>query len=225
IKERLEVSLLLALGAGFIIMIIGVGLGTLAAIKPGSWLDQFVLVIAIIGVAIPSFWLGLMLMLAFSVHLKILPSSGFVSIWQTKNISNLKYLILPSFVLGFVNCALIVRLTRASMLEVLQEDFIKTAFAKGLPDSQVFLKHAFRNAAIPVLTVFSFTLAGIFSGAVVTETVFALPGIGRLVVEAVLKRDYPVIQGLMILVAGLYLFVNLLTDILYALIDPRIRLC
>lgn len=225
IKERLEVSLLLTIGAGLVMIFFGVGLGVTAAIKPGSLLDQFILLVAVLGITIPSFWLGLMLILLFSVQLKILPSSGFVSIFQSGNFSNLKYLILPAFVLGFVNSALLARLTRASMLEVLQEDFIRTAFAKGLPGSKVFLKHAFRNAAIPVLTVFSFTLAGIFSGAVVTETVFALPGIGRLVVEAVLKRDYPVIQGLMILVACLYLFINLFTDILYAFIDPRIRLC
>ncbi|MEM3658244.1 MAG: ABC transporter permease [Candidatus Hadarchaeum sp.] len=225
IKQRLEVSSFLALGSGLIILFLGVGLGILAAARAGSWVDQLVLMLAVIGVAVPSFWLGLMLMLVFAVRLNLLPSSGFVSIIKTGNVGNVKYLILPSFVLGFVNSALVARLTRASMLEVLQEDFIRAAFAKGLPSSTVLLRHTLRNAAIPVLTVFTFTLAGIFSGAVVTETVFALPGIGRLVVEAILKRDYPVIQGLMLLVAGAYLLVNLLTDIFYALIDPRLRLC
>ncbi|MCK5827117.1 ABC transporter permease, partial [Candidatus Bipolaricaulota bacterium] len=148
---------------------------------------------------------------------------GFTSILETGDLSNLKNLILPAFSLGFVNAALVARTTRSSMLDVLHSDYITTARAKGLRERIVIMKHAFRNASIPIVTVISFTFASLVSGAVVTENVFALPGIGSLIVQSVLKRDYPVIQGIMFIVAVLYVLVNFVTDLSYAMLDPRIR--
>ena len=152
-----------------------------------------------------------------------MPSSGYTSVIATGNIANLKNLILPAFALGFVNAALVARTARSSMLDVLRADYITTARAKGLRDSVVILKHALRNAAIPITTVISFTFASLVSGAVVTENVFALPGVGSLIVQSVLKRDYPMIQGIMLVVAVLYVVINFVTDLTYAFLDPRIR--
>jgi peptide/nickel transport system permease protein len=181
------------------------------------------LLIALAGASIPSFWLGLMLMALIAGKLGLLPSSGFTSVFATGNLGNLKNLILPAFSLGFVNAALVARTARSSMLDVLNADYITTARAKGLRQSIVILKHGLRNASIPILTVVSFTFASLLSGAVVTENVFALPGIGSLIVQSVLKRDYPVIQGIMLIVALLYVLVNFVTDLTYAALDPRIR--
>lgn len=221
--QRAETSILLALCSMFVVLLIGISAGILAAVKAGTWVDQFFLTIAILGASIPTFWLGLLLMLAFAVKLQLLPSSGFPSILETGNVGNLKYLILPSVTLGFANSALLARLTRSSLLEILREDYINSARAKGLSERVVILKHALRNAAIPVVTVMSFTFAGLLSGTVVTENVFALSGVGRLVVESVLRRDYPTIQGIMVVVAFLYLAINLITDIAYGILDPRIK--
>jgi peptide/nickel transport system permease protein len=223
ILQRLETSFLLALCSAVVVFCLGVPPGILAAVKRNTWIDQCLLMFALLGASIPSFWLGLMLMLAFAVKIPLFPTSGFSSVFQTGNLANFRYLVLPSLTLGFVNSALVARLTRSSMLEVLQEDYIRVARSKGVRESRVILKHALRNAAIPIVTVFSFTFAGLMSSAVVTESVFALPGVGRLVVESVLRRDYPTIQGLMIMIAFLYLIINLITDITYAFIDPRIR--
>jgi len=223
ILQRVETSFLLALCSAFVVFCLGVPPGILAAVKRNTWIDQFLLMFALLGASLPSFWLGLMLMLAFAVKVPLFPTSGFSSVFKTGNLANFRYLVLPSLTLGFVNSALVARLTRSSMLEVLQEDYVRVARSKGVRESRVILKHALRNAAIPIVTVFSFTFAGLMSSAVVTESVFALPGVGRLVVESVLRRDYPTIQGLMILIAFLYLIINLITDITYAFIDPRIR--
>ncbi|HNR24214.1 MAG TPA: ABC transporter permease [Candidatus Bipolaricaulis anaerobius] len=223
ILQRVEPSVLLALCSMVVVFVIGIPSGILAAAKPNTWLDQAFLVIALLGASIPSFWLGLLLMLVFAVNLGWLPSSGFPSVFETGNISNLRYLVLPSITLGFANAALLARLTRSSVLDVLQEDYINTARAKGVAESCVLLRHALRNAAIPIVTVLGFTFAGLLSATVVTESVFALPGIGRLIVESVLRRDYPVIQGVMVFVAFLYLSINLLTDMTYAMLDPRIH--
>jgi peptide/nickel transport system permease protein len=178
---------------------------------------------ALLGASIPSFWLGLLLILTFAVRLHWLPSSGYPPVFATGDLANLRYLILPAVTLGFSNSALLARLTRSSMLDVLQEDYINTVRAKGVSESRVIVKHALRNAAIPIVTVLSFTFAGLLSGTVVTESVFALAGIGRLVVESVLGRDYPTIQGIMLVVAFIYLFINFVTDVIYAFLDPRIQ--
>lgn len=223
IFERVETSFLLATLSAVIVLCLGGLLGILAAVKCNTWIDQLLLMFAVLAASVPSFWLGLLLIWTFAVRIPLFPTSGFVSVFKTGDLANLRYLVLPSITLGFVNSALLARITRSSMLEVLQEDYIKVARSKGLRESRVIITHALRNAAIPIITVFSFSFAGLMSAAVVTETVFALPGIGRLVVETVLRRDYPTIQGLMIFISSLYLFINLLTDLMYGFLDPRIR--
>ncbi len=223
IWARAETSSFLALLALLVVVFLGIPAGVLSALRPGSWLDSTMLLLALAGASIPSFWLGLMLMNLFAAQLGWLPSSGFTSVIATGNLGNLRNLILPAFSLGFVNAALVARTSRSSMLDVLQADYVRTAHAKGLRELVVVGRHALRNAAIPISTVLSFTTASLVSGAVVTENVFALPGIGSLIVHSVLKRDYPVIQGIMLIVAVLYILVNFVTDLTYALLDPRIR--
>jgi len=223
IGQRAETSILLGLMALLVVVGIGIPGGVLSALKPNSWADNTFLLVALAGASIPSFWLGLMLMTVIAGKLHWLPSSGFTSILATGNLGNLKNLILPAFSLGFVNAALVARTARSSMLDVLQADYITTARAKGLTEQMVIVKHALRNASIPIMTVVSFTFASLVSGAVVTENVFALPGVGSLIVQSVLKRDYPVIQGIMMVVAVLYVVINFITDLTYASLDPRIR--
>ena len=223
IGQRAETSIWLSAAALLVVIGLGIPAGVLASIRPNGLTDNTMLLVALGGASIPSFWLGLMLMTLFAGRLGWLPSSGFTSILETGNFSNLKNLILPAFSLGFVNAALVARTTRSSMLDVLHSDYITTARAKGLREWVVIMKHAFRNASIPIVTVISFTFASLVSGAVVTENVFALPGIGSLIVQSVLKRDYPVIQGIMFTVAVLYVLVNFVTDLSYAMLDPRIR--
>ena len=223
IGQRAETSVFLGIMALMVVVGLGVPAGVISSIRPNSWLDNSLLLIALAGASIPSFWLGLMLMVVVAGKLHLLPSSGFTSVLATGDIANLKNLILPAISLGFVNAALVARTARSSMLDVLGADYITTARAKGLSEWVVIVKHALRNAAIPTVTVVSFTFASLVSGAVVTENVFALPGVGSLIVQSVLKRDYPVIQGIMMVVAVLYVMVNFVTDLTYALLDPRIR--
>jgi peptide/nickel transport system permease protein len=177
-----------------------------------------------LAASMPTFWLGLNLMLIFSVVLGWLPSSGFPSVFESGNLGNLRYLVLPCVTLAAPNSALIIRLTRASMLDVLKEGYVTTARAKGLSEVVVTMKHVFRNSLISVVSVVGFTFVGLASGTVITETVFSLPGIGRLVVESVLRRDYPVIQGIILLIAVAYMLVNLAIDFCYTFLDPRIRI-
>ena len=221
--QRAETSIMLALFSMIVVLCIGIPSGIVAAIKRNTWIDQVLLTTALLGASIPSFWLGLLLILMFAVRLHWLPSSGYPPVFATGDLANLRYLILPAVTLGFSNSALLARLTRSSMLDVLQEDYINTARAKGVSESRVILQHALRNAAIPIVTVLSFTFAGLLSGTVVTESVFALAGVGRLVVESVLGRDYPTIQGIMLVVAFIYLFINFATDVIYVFLDPRIQ--
>jgi peptide/nickel transport system permease protein len=223
IGQRAETSIWLGAAALLVVVGLGIPAGVLASIRPNGLTDNVMLLVALGGASIPSFWLGLMLMTLFAGRLGWLPSSGFTSILETGDLAHLRSLILPAFSLGFVNAALVARTTRSSMLDVLQADYITTARAKGLRGWVVIMKHAFRNASIPIVTVISFTFASLVSGAVVTETVFALPGVGSLIVQSVLKRDYPVIQGIMFTVAVLYVVINFATDLSYALLDPRIR--
>ncbi len=223
IGERAETSLLLGFLSLLVVVGLGIPAGIAAALRPRTWTDSVLLLVALVGASLPSFWLGLMLMTAFAGQLHWFPSSGFSSIFAAGGLANLRNLVLPALSLGFVNAALVARTSRSSMLDVLQSEYVTTAKAKGLSGRVVIAKHAFRNAAIPIVTVISFTFASLVSGAVVTENVFALPGVWSLSVQSVLKRDYPTIQGVMLVVAILYVLINFATDMLYGFLDPRIR--
>ncbi|HUG16993.1 MAG TPA: nickel ABC transporter permease [Thermomicrobiales bacterium] len=219
---RAQPTLLLTLYALTIQVLIGVPAGVIASVKHNSLLDRILMVLSISGAAIPSFFLGIMLILFFAVRLNWLPSGGFVSVFDNP-IEHFKRMILPAFALGFTSAGLLARLVRSSMLDVLQEDYIRTARAKGLPQRVMVIRHALRNALIPAITVIGYSLGGLLGGAVVTETVFTIPGMGRLVVQSVARRDFPVIQGAILLIAAFYVLVNLLVDVLYVYIDPRVR--
>ncbi len=201
---------------------LGVPLGVIAAWKANSWLDRGAMLFSTLGYSMPLFFLGFLLILGLAVRLPLFPVAGFVHPGDGVD-DFLRSIFLPSLATGLVLMALITRMTRASMLEVLGEDYVRTARAKGLPETSVLLRHALRNSALPILTVIGLGFAGLLAGVVVTEVVFAIPGIGRLTVTAMLQRDYPVIQAAIILVSGIYLLVNLLVDLSYALFDPRIR--
>ena len=214
ILDRLGSTLALSLGGILFAVLIGVTTGVLAALKQGSWIDGFSRVLAYAGVSLPLFWLGLLLILAFAFWLPWFPPAGS---------EGLRSLVLPSLSLGLVSAGVIARLTRASLLEVLVQDYIRTAWAKGLPKRIVYLRHALRNALIPVLTMLGLQFGAMLAGAVVTETVFSRPGLGRLVVSAILWKDYPLVQGIVLFMAAMYVVVNLLVDLLAAWLDPRIR--
>jgi len=222
IRSRAETSILIAFFSMILILTIGVPVGVISAVKNNTPLDQFSMGFAMLAASIPTFWLGLNLMIIFSVNLGWLPSSGFPSVIESGNLMNLKYLILPCLTLAAPNSALIIRLTRSSMLDVMSEEYVKTARAKGLKESEVVIKHIFRNAINSVVSALGFTFIALLSGTVVTETVFSLPGVGSLVVQSVLRRDYPVIQGVIFVVVILYVLINLLTDLSYGFLDPRI---
>ena len=224
IGDGAETSILLASMTMFWIVLFGVPIGIVAATRHGSWVDQLTSGGAMLFASIPTFWLGLYLILIFAVGLGWFPSSGFPSIADDGGILNLRYLILPSLTLAAPNAALIIRLVRASMLDVAREDHVRTAQAKGLHPARVAIKHIFRNALIAVAAAFGFTFAALVSEAVVTETVFSLPGIGRLVVQSILRRDYPVIQGVILIIVVFYMIINLLVDLAYARLDPRVSL-
>jgi peptide/nickel transport system permease protein len=194
----------------------------IAAIKRNSILDRALMVLSIAGAAIPTFFLGIVLILVFAVRLKWVPSGGYVPI-QEDPAAHFKSMILPAFTLGFSAAGLLARLVRSSMLDVMRDDYIRTAMAKGLKFRKVVTGHALRNALIPAVTVIGYSLGALLGGAVVTETVFTIPGMGRLVVQSIARRDYPLIQGAVMLTAAIYVLVNLLVDVLYVYIDPRIR--
>lgn len=223
IIERLPVTLSLTVLALFFAVLLGVLAGLLAAMRHRSWTDQSIMVLALLGLSVPEFWLGLVLIFVFAVDLRWFPAGGYVPItdslfgwWQS--------LAMPAFTLAAVQVGFIARMTRSAMLEVLQQDFIRTADAKGLPWSVVVTRHGLPNSLVPILTVIGIVTGGLLGGAVVIEQVFSLPGVGRLVIGAVLSRDFPVIQGTLLFVALIYLLVNLVVDILYAVVDPRVRL-
>lgn len=222
IGQRLEPTLALTLTTMLIAVILAIPLGVLAAWKAGTWVDRLVMVLAVLGFSVPVFWLGFLLIYGFAVQLELLPVQGYVS-FRTGLIPCLQHLVLPSLTLGMVYMALIARMTRASMLEVLREDYIRTAHAKGLKPHAVLLMHALKNAALPVVTIIGVGVALLIGGVVVTESVFAIPGLGRLTVDAILHRDYPVIQGIILVFSGVYVLINLLVDIAYTFLDPRIR--
>jgi peptide/nickel transport system permease protein len=222
LAERTEPTFFLTLFSLVIAMLIGVPCGIAAAVWRGKVVDQAFSGFAMLGASIPSFWLGLLLMETFAVGLGWFPVAGYGEPGVPLS-ARLHHLVLPAIVLGVVNSALILRFTRASMLDVLGEDHIRTARAKGMSEARVVLHHALRNALIPVITVVGLTFALLIGGAIVTETVFGLPGVGNLVVSAVLRRDYPVIQGALLVIAALYVLINLSIDLLYLVIDPRVK--
>jgi glutathione transport system permease protein len=215
IADRFPNTLTLALVSYFFAVVAGVGAGVLAAIHRGKWPDQVVMVVAILAASLANFWLALMAMNFFAVQLKWLPLMGMGS-WA--------HYVLPSLTLALLPAAIIARMTRSSMVEVLGQDYIRTARAKGLDEGTVYRKHALRNAMIPIITIIGLNFGAVVSGAVVAETVFAWPGIGRLLVDAVRFRDYPVIQGVTLLAVACVVVVNLLADLLITLVNPRVRM-
>ncbi|MBX6755244.1 MAG: ABC transporter permease [Thermorudis peleae] len=222
IAERLAPTLELSLLALVVAIVIGIPAGVLAAVRQGRLLDVGVMLVAMVGISMPTFWLGLNLIFLFAVTLRWLPAQGYVplsqGVWE-----NLSRLILPALTLGAGQGAFLARMTRSVMLEVLNEDFVRTARAKGLIERRVLLGHALRAGLVPIVTVIGITFALLMGGAVVTEQVFNLPGVGRLLVQAVLRRDFPLIQGIVLVIALTYVLINLGVDLLYALLDPRIR--
>ncbi len=222
LAQRAEPTFFLTVFALILASAVALPVGIYAAYRRGSIIDQAATVIAMTAASVPSFWLGLILIQYFAVKFGVFPVSGYggpgASFFE-----RLHHLVLPAVSLGLVSSALILRFTRAAMLDVLNEDYIRTARSKGLVERRVILKHALKNALIPILTVIGLTGAVLVAGAVVTETVFALPGVGSLVVSAVLRRDYPVIQGALLVIAGLYVLINFVIDMLYLLVDPRVR--
>lgn len=222
LAARAEPTIFLSLFSLLIALVIATPIGIYAAYRRGSFLDQSAITTAMLAASIPSFWTGLMFQRYLATNLGWFPVSGYggpdAAFWE-----RMSYLILPSIVLGIVNSALILRFSRASMLDILGEDYIRTARSKGMSEKRVVLRHALKNAAIPIITVIGLTFALLVSGAVVTERVFNIPGMGNLVVSAVLRRDYPVIQGALIVVASLYVLINLLTDLLYVVVDKRVK--
>lgn len=214
ISERFPRTLLLATTSMVIATIVGVSAGIVSATKRNSWFDNLSMFVALVGVAAPVFWLALMLQLLFAVQLRLLPATG-LGTWR--------HLVLPAITLGMASAGLMARITRSSMLEVLKQDYITTARAKGLAERFVVYKHALKNALIPVVTVMGLQFGILLGGAVLTETVFAWPGIGRLLVDSILRRDYPVVQATVMLMAFVFVLINLVVDIIYAFLDPRIH--
>jgi len=222
VKQRLEPTLVLAVCTLVVAVFFAVPMGVLAAWKARTLLDRIVMGFSVLGFAVPVFLIGYLLIYLFAIELRWLPVQGYRPLSEGVG-QTLRSIVLPAFALGMVYMALIARITRASMLEVLSEDYIRTARAKGSSTRALLLRHALKNAAVPIVTVIGIGLTLLISGVVITETVFNIPGLGRLTVDAILKRDYPIIQGLIILFAGTKVVVNLLIDISYVFFDPRIR--
>jgi peptide/nickel transport system permease protein len=215
VVERLPATFELAGAALLLALCLAIPAGIVSAVRRNSAVDYVATVVALFGQSLPTFWLGIMLILFFSVQLQLLPSSGR---------GTLQHLILPSVTLGLFTTARITRLTRSGMLEVLNQDYIRTARAKGVSDPPVVWKHALKNAAIPIVTIVGIELGTLLGGSVITETIFAWPGVGRLSVQAIANRDYPVVQAAVFLLASTFVLVNLLVDVVYTYLDPRIRL-
>ena len=222
LAERAQPTLMLTLLALLVSVTIGLPTGVIAARARGSWLDLGTMAVAMVGIAMPTFWLGLNLIFIFAVLLRWLPVAGYQPLsagpWEA-----LRYLILPAITLGVAQGALLARMTRSMMLEVLDQDYVRTARAKGLTERAVVLRHALRNAFIPLMTVIGLSFAALMGGAVVTEQIFTIPGVGRLLIQAIGRRDFPLVQGAVLVIAALYVLINLAVDLLYAVVDPRIR--
>ena len=214
IGENLASTAELAVAAMVVAVGLGVPLGLIAALARSSWLDVASMGGALLGVSMPSFWLGLLLIFVFSLHLAWFPATGG---------GDLHHLVLPAITLGMIAAAIIARLTRSSMLEVLGQDYVRTAQAKGLSGFSVVVRHALKNALIPIITIFGLQFGNLLAGAVIVETVFSRPGLGRLIVGGILSKDFPLVQGVVLFVAATYVLINLLVDVAYAYADPRIR--
>ena len=222
IAQRIEPTLALSIFTIIMAVLFAVPLGVLAAWRAGTLIDRLSMVIAVFGFSVPVFVIGYLLMYVFAIELKWFPVQGYVS-YKVGVLPFLRSITLPSVALALLYSALIARITRASVLEVLTEDYIRTARAKGLASSVVLMRHALKNAAVPIVTIIGIGIALLIGGVVVTESVFNIPGLGRLTVDSILRRDYPIIQGIILLFAGVYVFINLLVDIAYTFLDPRIR--
>ncbi len=222
VGQRLEPTVSLALATLLVAVVIAVTFGVIAAWKAGTLIDRLLMVISVVGFSVPVFVVGYILIYVFAIWLRWLPVQGYTPIaeglWPW-----MRNLILPATALGLAYVALIARITRATMLEVLEEDYIRTAVAKGVSNRTMLLKHALRNAGVPIVTIIGIGVALLISGVVITETVFNIPGVGRLVVDAIAKRDYPIIQGVILIFSGVYVIINLIVDLTYMLLDPRIR--
>ena len=214
ILEVLPATLQLSLAALALAAVLGIALGIIAAVHQNSWWDLGSMVVALVGVSVPSFWLGLLLIFLFSLRLEWLPATGG---------GGLDHLLMPAFALGLGAAAIIARLTRSSMLEVLRTEYMTTARAKGLGGPSVVLRHGLLNALIPIITIFGLQFGSLLAGTVIIETVFGRPGVGRLLVKAILNKDFPLVQGIVLFVAACYVLINLAVDVVYAAVDPRIR--
>src|SRR5213082_3330795 len=222
IVEKLPVTIQLAAMAIVIALVIGITAGVISAVKKDTWWDYAANIFALWGLSTPNFWLGILMILLFAVQLGWLPASGYVSPFEDLK-GNLAAMIMPAFVLGNAFASVLMRHTRSAMLQVLSSDYVRTARAKGLAERVVVLKHALRNALIPVVTLEALDLGGLLGGAVLTEQVFSIPGFGKLIVDAVFNRDYAVVQGVVLFTATAYILLNLLADMAYFLVNPRLR--
>ena len=219
---RLPVTIGLSLYALVITLVIGLVTGVLAALRQNTWIDQAAMMFAMIGISLPNFYLGLLMIILFAVDLGWLPSGGYVSLWDNP-LGWLAGMTMPAVSLALLLAGLLARITRSTMLEVLRQDYIRTARAKGLPRRLVVVKHALSNALIPIVTVIGIIVSLLISGSVVTETLFSIPGVGQLLTQAVLNRDYPTVQGGLLIVTALLVLVNIGVDVIYAFLDPRVR--
>jgi peptide/nickel transport system permease protein len=220
--QKLPVTMQLAVMALLVALVIGITAGVVSAVRPNSWLDHLANLIALIGLSIPNFWLGIMLIIVVSVQWGLLPPSGYVSPLEDP-IGNLRAMALPAITLGTGVSAIIMRHTRSAMLEVLRSDYVRTARAKGLAESRIVVRHALKNALVPVITLSGLEFGQLLGGSVLTEYVFTVPGLGKLLVDSVFNRDYAVVQGVILFTAIVYITLNLLVDILYAFVNPRLR--
>jgi peptide/nickel transport system permease protein len=222
LTQRLPVTIELALIALLIAIVIGVPLGVLAAVRRGRASDAAAQGVSMLGISVPDFWLGIMLILLFALGFGVLPSSGWIPL-SDDPVENLRHVALPALALGVGFAAVLIRVTRAAMLDVLSQDYIRFCRAKGVPESSVIFKHALRNAAIPITTVIGLQAGYLLGGAIVIEQVFSLPGVGRLVLDGVLQRNYPVVQGAVLVVGVMFIAVNLTADVLYTVLNPKLR--
>ena len=222
VAQKLPITLELACAALGVALLIAIPAGVFAAVRRNSSWDYLMSGVSLCGLSVPNFWLGIMLILLFSVRLRWLPASGFVSLFQDP-LGNVQRMLMPAAVLGTALAAVLMRQTRNSMIEVLSADYVRTAYSKGLATGAVVFRHAIRNGLIPVVTILGLQMGALISGAVVTEQIFVVPGFGRLIVEAVFTRDYPVVQGVVLITASAYVLINLLVDVSYSLLNPRIR--
>ena len=223
IAQRLEPTLMLALTTIIFSILVAVPLGTIAAFRAGSWIDRLVMLFSVGGFSVPVFVLGYILIYYFSITWRLLPVQGYRSPFEDGMLPFIQHIILPTLTLSVIYIALLARMTRASVMEVLEEDYIRTARAKGLSEVKILMRHALGNAAVPIVTVRGIGIALLIGGVVVTESVYNIPGLGRLVLDAVLARDYPIIQGLILFFSLIYVLLNLIIDLTYTLFDPRIK--